>query len=79
MMSVLDRAPRWCLVLALLLLNALLLTPELPWAGFPPRHWIALEAPLVVGLLALLPPAPWRRWVVVSWKDAFVSVMALLA
>lgn len=63
MMPFLDRAPRWCLVLALLLLNGLLLTPELPWAGFPPRHWIALEAPLVVGLLALLPPAPWRRWV----------------
>lgn len=58
----LPQAPRWHLVLALSLLNILLLTPELPWAGFPPRHWIALEAPLIVGLLALLPSSRWRRW-----------------
>lgn len=58
----LKRAPRWCLLLALLSLNLLLLSPEFPWAGFPPRHWIALEAPLIVGLMALLPATPWRRW-----------------
>ncbi|MGQ7243498.1 hypothetical protein ACUN9V_08520 [Salinicola sp. V024] len=57
------RTPRGYLLLALVLLNVLLLTPELPWAGFPPRHWIALEAPLIIGLMALLPPARWRRWV----------------
>lgn len=64
-------APRWCLVCALLLLDVLLLTPELPWAGFPTRHWIALEAPLIVGLMALLPSAPWRHWL--------CGVVALLA
>lgn len=58
----LAQAPRWHLLLALTLLNILLLTPELPWAGFPPRHWIALEVPLIVGVLALLPPSRWRRW-----------------
>ncbi|WP_110642785.1 hypothetical protein [Salinicola sp. CPA57] len=62
MMFSLNQAPRGYLVLALLSLDILLLTPELPWAGFPPRHWVALEAPLIIGLLALLPPAPWRRW-----------------
>ncbi|NRB57264.1 MAG: sulfatase [Salinicola sp.] len=58
----LAQAPRWHLLLALTMLNILLLTPELPWAGFPPRHWIALEVPLIVGVLALLPPSRWRRW-----------------
>ena len=52
----------WRLLLAWLLLNALLLTPELPWAGFPPRHWLALEAPLLIGLLLLLPPSRPRQW-----------------
>ncbi|WFF40091.1 hypothetical protein EVC62_00525 [Salinicola endophyticus] len=52
----------WRLLLAWLLLNALLLTPELPWAGFPPHHWLALEAPLLIGLLLLLPPSRLRRW-----------------
>ncbi|WP_110655586.1 sulfatase [Salinicola halimionae] len=57
------RTPRGHLLLALVLLDILLLTPELPWAGLPPRHWIALEAPLIIGLMALLPPARWRHWV----------------
>lgn len=71
------RTPRWCLAFALLLLDILLLTPELPWAGFPPRHWIALEAPLIVGLMALLPSAPWRRWL--SGVVALLALMIVIA
>ncbi|WIX34006.1 alkaline phosphatase [Salinicola sp. JS01] len=52
----------WRLLLAWLLLNALLLTPEPPWAGFPPRHWLALEAPLLLGLLLLMPASRLRQW-----------------
>ncbi|WP_251978669.1 hypothetical protein [Salinicola avicenniae] len=51
-----PRAWYWRLLLAFLLLDVLLLSPEFVWAGFPPHHWVALEASLTLGVLAMLPP-----------------------
>ncbi len=66
------------LLMALLLVNALLLTPQWLLMDDSTPNWIALEACLVVGLLALLPR---RRWstalaIVTAFALVFVSLLA---
>jgi len=62
----------------LFLLNVLLLTPRWVVAGGPSPPWIALEAFLLVGFLALLPR---RRWSLVGGAAAALvaALVALLA
>lgn len=67
-----NLAPLGSLLAAFALLDLLFLSPEFPWAGFPPAHWIALEAVTAVGLLALLPRFRGRRWL-----SAAIAVFAV--
>ncbi|SEL82907.1 alkaline phosphatase [Halomonas daqiaonensis] len=66
---------RWCL--SLVLLNGMLLAPVWLLYGDPLRHWVALEAVLLAGLLALLPLAGWvagLRWLLVALILVFLLV-----
>ena len=67
------------LVSAWMLVNGLLLAPEWIAAALTPdavAPWIAVEAALVVGGMALLPPRPWTRGL--AWAAAFGVVLASL-
>ena len=66
------------LLVALLLVNALLLTPQWLLTNGPAPDWIALEACLVVGLLALLPRRRWSTALAIgtAFVLVFVSVLA---
>jgi hypothetical protein len=65
---------------ALLLVNALLVLPWWAATGVPGRVWIALEALALVGLVAVLPPRGWARWLArVAAVALGAAVLLLLA
>ena len=65
-------------LIALVLVNVLLLTPQWLLAGRPGPTWVALEACLVVGLFAVLPRGRWTAVLAAVTAIALV-LLSLLA